>query len=429
MSASLATPSPEAYRSHRERPDGPLLVPKHRYTDAAFAALEDEKLWPRTWQLACVEEQVPEAGDYLEVQVGRDSVLVVRGSDGVLRAFHNVCSHRGFQLCEGSGNAEELRCGFHDWCYDLKGRLRGMPYAARFGAVERDSLGLRPVRVENWGRMVFVNLDPSAESLERTLSPVPRELGVFRLEEYSCHTAGSVPMAGNWKTTIDAFSEIYHLLGIHPQMKAMMDDLNTRFDNWSGGHSMMCIPFGKNSPILGKLTEREIFSSYVYTYGGMLDHDPSEAGSVDVPEGMSARQHAEKRVKERGRRLGLDYSGLETSRLLDDWHYLVFPNLIFNVHAEMYTIFRATPGRDPNQSSFDFFFFRRLPKDGSETHTKPGFTRFEGHTGIEVLDQDLDGIARVQRGLQSSGFEDMIFGNFETRLANMHQELDRRLEL
>ena len=73
-----------------------------------------------------------------------------------------------------------------------------------------------------------------------------------------------------------------------------------------------------------------------------------------------------------------------------------------------------------------YFLLRR---DGSEEHAKPSFTRFEGHTGIEVLDQDLDGIARVQRGLQSRGFDDMLFGNFETRLANMHQELDRRLEL
>ena len=192
---------------------------------------------------------------------------------------------------------------------------------------------------------------------------------------------------------------------------------------------MMCIPFGRNSPILGKLTEREIFNAYVETYGHMLDHDPSEAGSLDLPEGVSARQHAEHRVKARGERLGLDYRGFETSRLLDDWHYLVFPNLIFNVHAEMYTIFRAIPGASPGTSAFDFFFFRRLPADGREGHAKPAFTRFEGHTGIEVLDQDLDGIARVQRGLQSPGFEDLVFGNFEIRLANMHQELDRRLEL
>ena len=427
----MASPnsSESGFRCHRDAQDGPVLVPKGRYTDPAFAALEHERLWPRAWQLACVEEQVPGAGDYVEVPIGRDSVLVVRGTDGELRAFHNVCSHRGYRLCEGTGSLEEIRCGFHDWCYDLKGRLRGMPYAARFGAVDREALGLRPVKLDRWGRMVFVNLDAQAPPLAESLAPVPAELEAFRLDEMRCHAAGTVPMQGNWKTTIDAFSEIYHLLGIHPQMKPMMNDLDTHFACWERGHSMMCIPFGVPSPIVGKISEREVFQSYVYTYGGLLDHDAADFEAVDVPEGLSARQHAEQRVAARGARLGLDYGGFDTSRLLDDWHYLVFPNLIFNVHAEMYTIFRATPGQGPDQSSFDFWFFRRLPAGERDAQPKPEFTVFTGKTGIEVLDQDLDGIARVQAGLQSSGFRDMIFGNFETRLANMHQELDRRLEL
>jgi phenylpropionate dioxygenase-like ring-hydroxylating dioxygenase large terminal subunit len=285
------------------------------------------------------------------------------------------------------------------------------------------------VRLERWGRLVFVNLDRDAPPLAEVLAPVPAELAAFRLDEMRCHWAGTVPMAGNWKTTIDAFSEIYHLLGVHPQMKPMMDDLNTRFDCWPNGHSMMCIPFGVPSPMAGQVSEREVFQSYVYTYGGLLDHDPSGFESVDVPAGRSARQHAEERVAARGRRLGLDYAGFDTSRLLDDWHYLVFPNLIFNVHAEMYTIFRATPGADPERSSFDFFFFRRIREDERDKQPRPRFTPFDGKTGIEVLDQDLDGIARVQAGLRSSAFHELILGGFEIRLANMHQELDRRLEL
>jgi phenylpropionate dioxygenase-like ring-hydroxylating dioxygenase large terminal subunit len=295
--------------------------------------------------------------------------------------------------------------------------------------VDRAALGLRPARLERWGRLVFVNLDPGAPPLAQALAPVPEELAAFRLDEMRCHWAGTVPMAGNWKTTIDAFGEIYHLLGVHPQMKPMMDDLHTRFECWPNGHSMMCIPFGVPSPLAGKVSEREVFQSYVYTYGGLLDHEPSDHEKVDVPHGRSARQHAEQRVAARGRRLGLDYSGFDTSRLLDDWHYLLFPNLIFNVHAEMYTIFRATPDADPERSSFDFFFFRRVAAAERDEQARPRFTRFEGRTGIEVLDQDLDGIARVQAGLRSSAFREMTFGNFETRLANMHQELDRRLGL
>jgi len=420
---------PEAYRCRREHPDGPLFVPKGRYTDAGFAVREHEQLWAQSWQLACVEEQVARPGDYLEVQVGRDSILIVRGADDELRAFHNVCSHRGYRLCEGSGNTDLIRCGFHDWCYDLKGRLRGIAYGSRFGELDRERLGLRPVRLDRWGRLVFVNLSDDAPGLEEALDPVPAELEAFRLDEMRCHWAGSVPMEGNWKTTIDAFGEIYHVLGIHPQLQAMMDDSTTRFECWERGHSMMCIPFGVASPAAGQPSESEIFSAYVGTYGNMLDHEASEADSVEVPEGSTARAHAEQRVCRRAERLGLDFKGFDTSRLLDDWHYLVFPNLIFNVHAEIYTIFRARPGPDPDRSAFDFFFFSRRPKHAEDEVVPPQFTHFEGKTGIEVLDQDLDGIARVQAGLRSSGFSDMIFGNFENRLANMHEELDRRLAL
>jgi phenylpropionate dioxygenase-like ring-hydroxylating dioxygenase large terminal subunit len=101
----------------------PTMVPKERYTSDAFAALELERLWPRVWQIACSVDHVAAAGDWYEYRVGTYSVIVVRGDDGELRAFQNVCRHRGNSLCQGAGGGlTELRCPFHRWAWDLRGR-------------------------------------------------------------------------------------------------------------------------------------------------------------------------------------------------------------------------------------------------------------------------------------------------------------------
>lgn len=108
-------------------PPRPTLVPVERYhSPPTFARLENERMWPKVWQLACTVDHVAEPGDYFEYRCGPPySVLIVRDDDGVLRAFQNVCRHRGNSLCSGSGSElRELRCGYHGWTWDLSGVLR-----------------------------------------------------------------------------------------------------------------------------------------------------------------------------------------------------------------------------------------------------------------------------------------------------------------
>jgi choline monooxygenase len=102
--------------------------PAERYYSPAFAALEVERMWPKVWQLACMVDHVAEAGDYFEYRCGPYGVLIVRGDDGVLRAFQNACRHRGNSLCVGSGSGlRELKCGYHGWTWDLAGTLNRVP--------------------------------------------------------------------------------------------------------------------------------------------------------------------------------------------------------------------------------------------------------------------------------------------------------------
>ena len=141
-------------------------IPKERYVSREFADLEHARLWPRVWQIACTVDHVAEPGDWFEYRCGWISVVIVRGDDGVLRAFQNVCRHRGNILCEGAGaGLTELRCPFHRWAWDLTGQLREIPSRAYFGPLTDDDTALVPVPVDTWGRLVFVNLDRDSAPL------------------------------------------------------------------------------------------------------------------------------------------------------------------------------------------------------------------------------------------------------------------------
>jgi hypothetical protein len=167
-------------------------------------------------------------------------------------------------------------------------------------------------------------------------------------------------------------------------------------------------------------------------YGSMFG--PRGDGPLRLAE-RTARDYAVSRVRDRCAQSGIDLGHLRDDQMVDDFHYLVFPNLVFNVHSEMHTIFRARPGGTPGKSYFDFFLFHRLPDSvGAGTlggaHAKGPLDHIdypEGSRITEVLDQDLDGIARVHAGLLSDGIDHVSFADFECRLTAMHTELDNYL--
>ena len=143
---------------------GLTLIPKDRYLTRAFAAREADALWPRVWNLVGPTSDVEEPGDYLAFELGDESVLVVRGDDGVLRAFHNVCQHRGRRLREaGCGHAGDFQCPYHLWTYRRDGSLAWVPDAEDFRQGDPTGcVALPEVRCETWNGWVFVNLDGEA---------------------------------------------------------------------------------------------------------------------------------------------------------------------------------------------------------------------------------------------------------------------------
>ena len=131
-------------------------------------------MWPKVWQVACTVDHVAEPGEYFEYRCGAISVLIVRDDDGTLRAFQNVCRHRGNTLCTGSGaDLREVKCGYHGWTWDLAGTLKRVPNRKGFGALSMAEFPLIAVRVEVWERLVFVNLDVDAMPLPDFLEASP----------------------------------------------------------------------------------------------------------------------------------------------------------------------------------------------------------------------------------------------------------------
>ena len=175
--------------------------------------VEQERIFARSWQYATRAELVAEAGSMTPAWAGALPVLVVRGRDGELRAFVNVCRHRGHVLCQADARRETIQCPYHAWTYDLDGTLRNAPRAEREDAFDREALSLVPVSAEAWGPFVFVNPDRDAEPLASALGELPRLLadGGIEVDGLRFHSrAESDEYACNWKVCAENFLECYH---------------------------------------------------------------------------------------------------------------------------------------------------------------------------------------------------------------------------
>lgn len=198
-------------------------------------------------------------------------MLIVRDDDGEVRAFQNVCRHRGNSLCTGSGSGlRELKCGYHGWTWDLAGALKRVPNRKGFGSLRMSDFPLIPARVETWAGLVFVNLDLDAMPLIEYLEAVPDDIAWCRLEDFRCYATLTVDVDANWKTIADGYSETYHIQTLHPELLRCVDDIHAPQRIW--GHTGKSDqPYGVPSPRLGgALSDEEVWDAYVYTQGALM---------------------------------------------------------------------------------------------------------------------------------------------------------------
>lgn len=416
-----------------------VTIPARRYTSSAFAALENERLWPRVWQLACSLDHVAHPGDFHEVRIGPLSVLVVRGDDHMLRAFQNACLHRGSALCEGTGlGLTEIRCPFHRWSYALDGRLREVPSRREFGALETNGAepGLIPVQVDTWGPLVFVNLAADAEPLAEFLGSIPDDSAWARVDEFHCTAAVSIPAPCNWKTLIDGFSETYHVQGIHREMLPMTDDVNGPQRVWER-HGKLQQSYGLPSPRLRDRPEdQRVWEAFVEVMGVRVGNfEQRDAGPApEVAPGGTMRSAIARVVRERGIAAGHDwFTTLDDGQLLDMSQYNLFPNLTVLVFSDMLQVVRSRPGDTPDDAYMDAFSFERVAPSRAQPRTKPIDVVLSPDEDLPIgliLNQDFANFARSQRGLHQPGLTHLsVSPTEECRIVNLHKNLEDYLAI
>ncbi|CCG04401.1 aromatic ring-hydroxylating oxygenase subunit alpha [Blastococcus saxobsidens] len=218
-------------------PSSSLLptLPGRYYTDPELFAREQERVFEAMWCCVARTDEVAAPGSFRRVQVGRESVLVVRGRDGVLRAFLNVCRHRGAQLCtEESGQVHRtLRCPYHAWSFGLDGALVAAPNLARMPDVDRVANGLVPVHLREWLGYAWVCLADAPPSFEGdVVGAVTERLGdPAAIEGYDVGRLAlgrriRYDVAANWKLVVENFMECYHCATIHPELTDVLPEFS-----------------------------------------------------------------------------------------------------------------------------------------------------------------------------------------------------------
>jgi nitrite reductase/ring-hydroxylating ferredoxin subunit len=424
-------PVPDVLRKESPQYLGSDDVPVARYTSREFFALEMERLWPRVWQMACREEDVPQVGDTLVYDITRYSILVVRSAPDRIQAFHNACLHRGRQLRECDGRASELRCAFHGFAWHLDGTLKQVPCAWDFPHVtDRQAQWKLPeLRVATWGGFVFVNMDPGCEPLLDFLGELPSHFERWPLEERYKQVHVAKVLRCNWKVAQEAFMEAFHVVATHPQLLAGIGDANSQYDVF-GNFTRAITPNGTPSPHLKwQPTEQEMFDA-------MSDRRLDEPPALVVPEGMTARQVAAMGARMMLRPVvGAGVDRLCDAEMLDSFYYTVFPNF-HPWGAYNRIVYRFRPhGCDPDESIMEVMYLAPFtgerppaapihwlgPDDDWTEAPELGFL-------ARVFNQDTYNLPKVQRGLHATVKPGVTLANYqETKIRHLHRLLERWL--
>jgi phenylpropionate dioxygenase-like ring-hydroxylating dioxygenase large terminal subunit len=403
-----------------------------RYFSKAWHDREVEKVWRKTWQLACRLEEIPQVGDHIIYEIVHDSLIVVRSGPEEIRAYVNSCLHRGTQLRAEAGSVKQFRCPFHGFTWNLDGKLTDIPGAWDFPQIDRKAFCLPEAQVGVWGGFVFVNFDPQCEPLETYLEIVPEHFAAFRLEDRykAAHVAKIMPC--NWKLAMEAFIEAYHVPSAHPQVLGYYGDENTQYDVWPGVRHVdrMISVQGVPSPSLADLdpeiTIRHMRRDVPFFAGAPIEDEPGETARAKLA------NRARRRIS---RSSGKDMSMLSDTESLDLIEYSLFPNMVPWGGQALPICYRFRPlGDEPERCVMEIMFLFAKAPDGS--HPEPAAIHWLGEdepwsnaaelgSAAMVADQDTDNLKRIQRGLRASKKPGATLARYqESRIRHFHRTLD-----
>ncbi|MFN3231620.1 MAG: aromatic ring-hydroxylating oxygenase subunit alpha [Alphaproteobacteria bacterium] len=408
-----------------------------RFHSREWMEKEWTHMWRRVWNMACRESDLPEPGDLFVYELGKESFVFVRGNDGELRGFYNVCQHRGNQLAlggEGCGHQQAFQCAYHGWRWNLDGTLDHIPdvetYPQFADGVPASDLGMSPVEVDTWGGWVWFKMDSGGPGLDEFLDPVPDHLAVYEIEKWDIVDYKTFEWPCNWKAACDAFNESYHFQALHPQMMQWSNGIADI--DLMGIHSRMVNQYSTVDP---RYPDQDNPGPELATMMTMLGIDPAtyEGKPKDV---RLELQRMKRSVEDKTH---LPYKHLRDDQLSDTYHYTIFPNVSWNVTSESINGFRYRPHpTDPNLCYYDLIIMRHC----APGEPKPEYTHrvipvdqlpqsyldvldMDMHPIIsKVLEQDGSNLGAVQRGLSSDGFRGMVLCDQELRVRQFHMVLE-----
>mgnify|MGYP001037215286 CR=1 FL=1 len=333
------------------------------YTSPDFLDIERQTVFTKQWVCAGLASDVSKPGDILPVDIAGIPIVLVRDRHSTLRAFHNICSHRGLQLveeaCSGKGM---IRCPYHSWAYSMDGSLKSTPH---FGGYHKDSYegfdraskNLRSIRCEQWLDLVFVNLSGDAPPLEDYLKPITDRWANYDFSLLRRGRGATVECNANWKLAVENFSESYHLAWVHPTLNSLsrMED-HFWFD------------VGEN-----------------HVGQGSLKYFCGELG---------------------GKRLPTFPNLEETSHTTVAEYVSVFPNLMLGVHPDYFLVFMVnplSPDRTLERMAFYFVGDEAMAEENAPLRDIPV------DLWIATNDEDIEVIERMQKGRRSPAFDGGCF--------------------
>jgi phenylpropionate dioxygenase-like ring-hydroxylating dioxygenase large terminal subunit len=355
-----------------------MSLPGWLYHDPEFLAAEKAAFLRAAPQVVCHESEIAEPGEWRSLDYLGESVIVMRGDDGAVRAFANVCRHRGSRLVDGeAGCAKVLTCPYHAWSYARDGRLVGVPHRQEYPGLRTEDHGLFPVALESWRGFLFVTLDPGAPSVAEMMAPYEAEVALYRFEEL--RATGKVtlrPRPLNWKTIADNYSDHLHIPVGHPGLTRL---------------------FGRNYRIEAS------------------DH-------VDRMEGGLVEKESANPSERAYQRLLPPVDHLPASHRRKWLYYKLFPNVAFDIYPDQVDFMQFLPVSATETVIREISY--ALPDDRREMKAAR-YLNWRINRRVNAEDTEL--ITRVQLGMQSPSYVAGPLGTSEVCLRSFATKLRRMI--
>ena len=372
--------TPDALRA-LERPTGYAVgLPRQAFTSQAFLDDELARVFAPTWIYAGAASAIPEPGDTLPAMIGNAPVVLVRGRDGAVRAFHNICRHRAALVVTEPGTKRtSLVCPYHGWTYDLDGGLLRTPHIGGTGkhtceGIDRGNLGLKPVRCNSWGGLLFVNLSGEAPPLADHLRPLADRWSAYDVSRF--RYAGSIDytLACNWKLAVENYLESYHLPWVHPSLNSY-----------------------------SRLDDHYMFEAGTVAYGQVTTvYAPNLACGLTLP--------------------SLD--GLDAATRARAEYPVIFPSLLVGLQCDHFYVINVVPlAPDRTFERFDLFYVDGV---GSDDRLAPARVETRDRWNA-VFVEDVGIVESAQRGRGSPAMDGGRFSAHQDALVHLFEKSVARL--